>query len=586
MTSGAATIPGAFVATVTEHAAEASLASFSTRRELTWARYADQACRVASGLAALGLPRGARVALMMRNRPEFHVLDMGVLLAGGTPFSIYNSSPAAQVRYLLGHAGAQLVVVEDQVFLDRVLAVRGDLPRLRHIVTVDEIAGSGLDCLADLLGSDPVDLASAAALVRPGDLATIIYTSGTTGDPKGVTLSHTNLLGGVEGYVRALGYPLTGMRTVSALPMAHIAERNATHYFHACMGSHVTDCDDFSRFGAAIASVHPEWLFGTPRLWEKYQAGIEARLAADPALGADLARAREVGRAVQRCRAEGIEVPGALRERWERERSGVVEPLLAPLGLDALRIANSGAAPMPEHTAAFWLELGVPLSDVYGQSEASGTVTWEPHRIVLGTSGRPLPGIEITLAEDGEVLLRGPLVFSGYLDDPARTEEAFDPDGWFRTGDIGRFDALGNLTIVDRKKELIVTSGGKNISPALLESALKESTLIGQACVVGDGRSMITALLVLDPETAPVWARERGLPTVLGELVKTPELLARIEADVAHTNQRFNAVERIRHCTVLADAWLPDSDLLTPTAKLKRRGITARYGAEIEAMYR
>ncbi|MDT7669451.1 MAG: long-chain acyl-CoA synthetase [Pseudonocardiales bacterium] len=480
---------------------------------------------------------------MMRNRPEFHLLDMGVLLAGGTPFSIYNSSPAAQVRYLLGHAGAQIVVVEDQV-------------------------------------------ASAAALVRPGDLATIIYTSGTTGDPKGVMLSHTNLLGGVQGYVRALGYPLTGMRTVSALPMAHIAERNATHYFHACMGSHVTDCDDFSRFGAAIASVHPEWLFGTPRLWEKYQAGIEARLAEDPALGAELARAREVGRAIQRCRAEGTEVPGALRERWERERTGVVEPLLAPLGLDALRIANSGAAPMPGHTAAFWLELGVPLSDVYGQSEASGTVTWEPHRIVLGTSGRPLPGIEIALAEDGEVLLRGPLVFSGYLDDPERTEEAFDGDGWFRTGDIGRFDALGNLTIVDRKKELIVTSGGKNISPALLESALKESTLIGQACVVGDGRSMITALLVLDPETAPAWARERGLPTVLGELVKTPELLARIEADVAHTNQRFNAVERIRHCTVLADAWLPDSDLLTPTAKLKRRGITARYSAEIEAMYR
>jgi long-chain acyl-CoA synthetase len=543
MTSGAATITGAFVATVAERAGEASLASFSTGRRLTWARYAEQACRVASGLAALGLARGARVALMMRNRPEFHVLDMGVLLAGGTPFSIYNSSPAAQVRYLLGHAGAQIVVVEDQV-------------------------------------------ASAAALVRPGDLATIIYTSGTTGDPKGVMLSHTNLLGGVQGYVRALGYPLTGMRTVSALPMAHIAERNATHYFHACMGSHVTDCDDFSRFGAAIASVHPEWLFGTPRLWEKYQAGIEARVSADPAHGADLARAREVGRAVQRCRAEGTEVPGALRERWERERTGVVEPLLAPLGLDALRIANSGAAPMPGHTAAFWLELGVPLSDVYGQSEASGTVTWEPHRIVLGTSGRPLPGIEITLAEDGEVLLRGPLVFSGYLDDPVRTEEAFDGDGWFRTGDIGRFDALGNLTIVDRKKELIVTSGGKNISPALLESALKESTLIGQACVVGDGRSMITALLVLDPETAPAWARERGLPTVLGELVKTPELLARIEADVAHTNQRFNAVERIRHCTVLADAWLPDSDLLTPTAKLKRRGITARYSAEIEAMYR
>jgi long-chain acyl-CoA synthetase len=580
-------IPAAFAATVARRPDIEALRSFGTGRTLTWAEYADAACRVAAALRALGLAPGERVALMMRNRPEFHLVDMGVLLAGGTAFSIYNSSAPSQVRYLLGHADARIAVVEDAGFAARVRQVRGELPGLRHVVTVEEVAGC--TPLAELLTADPVDLEAAAAQVRPCDLATIIYTSGTTGDPKGVALDHTNLLGGITGFEHLVGFPLTGMRTVSGLPFAHIAERNATHYFHACMGSHVTDCEEFARFGEAIAAVHPEWLFGTPRLWEKYQAAITS-VADDTSL----AGAREVGRRVHELTIAGSPRPADLADEWAAARAGVIEPLLAPLGLDALRIANSGAAPMPGHTASFWVELGVPLADVYGLSEVSGTATVEPNRIVIGTSGRPLPGLELRLADPdagadqegaGEVLLRGPTVFGGYLDDPKRTAEVLDADGWFHTGDIGVLDGRGNLMIVDRIKELIVTSGGKNISPALIEAAVKESPLIGLACAIGEGRPWMTALLVLDPEYAPVWARDRGLPTDLAALAREPVLLAAVEAAVAKANERFNAVEAVRRHTVLGDSWLPDTDVLTPTAKLKRRGITARYATEIDAMY-
>jgi long-chain acyl-CoA synthetase len=586
---GSRTIAAAFAATARARPDQEAIRSFTTGRSLTWASYADAACRVAAGLRDLGLARGDRVALMMRNRPDFHYVDMGVMLAGGTAFSIYNSSAPAQIEYLLRHAEARFAVVEDAGFASRVDAVRGGLPGLRQVFTVEDVAG--LTPVSSLLAAAPLGLEAAAAAVRPEDLATVIYTSGTTGEPKGVMLNHVNLLGGITGFERVVGFPLTGMRTVSGLPFAHIAERNATHYFHACMGSHVTDCEDFARFGEAIAHVHPEWLFGTPRLWEKFQSAISARAASAPEVAASLGAARDVGRQVYSLRSVGAPVPDDLARRWADARTDVIEPLLAPLGLDALRIANSGAAPMPHHTAAFWVEVGVPLADVYGLSEVAGTATVEPQRIVIGTAGRALPGLELRLepvpegSSEGEVLLRGPIVFTGYLDDPERTAEVLDADGWFRTGDIGTVDADGYLRIVDRKKELIVTSGGKNIAPALIEAALKESPLIGLACAIGEGRPSMTALLVLDPEYAPAWAREHGLPTDLPSLAREPALLAAVDTAVERANERFNAVERVRRHTVLGDAWLPDTDVLTPTAKLKRRGVAARYASEIEAMY-
>ncbi|HTK66111.1 MAG TPA: AMP-binding protein [Pseudonocardia sp.] len=613
---GSRTIAAAFAATARARPDQEAIRSFTTGATLTWASYADKACRVATALRGLGLRRGDRVALMMRNRPEFHYVDMGVMLAGGTAFSIYNSSAPAQIEYLLRHADARIAIVEDAGFAARVDEVRSSLPHLDHVFTVEDVAG--VPGISELLSAAPLDLEAAAAEVRPDDLATIIYTSGTTGDPKGVMLNHVNLLGGIDGFEAVVGFPLTGMRTVSGLPFAHIAERNATHYFHVCMGSHVTDCEDFNRFGEAIAAVHPEWLFGTPRLWEKFQAAIDTRASGALDVAVALAGARDVGREVHKLRSAGAGLPDDLAKRWADARAEVLEPLLAPLGLDALRIANSGAAPMPHHTATFWVEVGVPLADVYGLSEVAGTATVEPQRIVIGTAGRALPGLELRLVDPdsgadvasqptgelrdpvgelrdavgelrdaaGEVLLRGPIVFTGYLDDPVRTAEVLDADGWFHTGDIGTVDADGYLRIVDRKKELIVTSGGKNIAPALIEAALKESPLIGLACAIGEGRPSMTALVMLDPEYAPAWARERGLPTELPSLAREPALLAEVDAAVARANERFNAVERVRRHTVVGDVWLPDTDVLTPTAKLKRRGVAARYAAEIDAMYR
>jgi long-chain acyl-CoA synthetase len=583
MVTGAATLTAAFARTVRERPEAVALRAYNSGRELTWRDYGEQACRVAAGLRRAGLRRGARVALMMRNRPMFHVVDMGVLLAGGTPFSVYNSSSSQQLSYLLHNAGAQIVVVEDVEFLDRVLAARAELPALRRIVTLEKIPG--VEWLGDLMAVEPLELEPAAAAITPSELATVIYTSGTTGDPKGVMLTHANLIAGVEGYTQVLGHQLTGMRTVSALPMAHIAERNATHYYHVCMGSHVTTCDDISTLGAAISDVHPHWLFGTPRLWLRYQSAIEARLDAEPELRRAVEEARALARQLRQCRATRQPLPPGLASGWDRARARTLEPLLAHFGLDELRIANSGASPMPGHTTEFFLDLGVPLSDVYGQSEAAGSITWDPHDIVPGTSGKPLPGLRVRSTLDGEVVLKGAALFAGYLGDPAATRKAFDRDGWFHTGDIGQFTGRGHLRILDRKKELIVTTGGKNISPAFVESTLTEHPLIAHAVAIGDGRAHLTALLVLDPDTAPAWADQRGLPTDVRELSSHADLLAEIAPAVDAANARLNAAEQIRSHAIVGDTWAPDTELLTPTGKLKRRGIHARYAAEIDAMY-
>lgn len=577
----APTLTAAFADTVHRLADVEALRTADGSLSMTWRQYAERACRVAGGLRGLGLERGDRVALMLRNRPEFHVVDTALLLAGGIPFSVYNSSSPDQLRYLLRHAGARMVVVEDDEFLERVRGVRADLPALRHLVSIERLAGA--TALDELLAADPMDLDTAVASVSPSDAATVIYTSGTTADPKAVVLSHTNLLTGARDYARVLGRSLTGMRTVSALPMAHIAERNATHYYHLTMGTHVTTCPDISALGAVVAEVHPEWLFGTPRLWQKYRTAIQSGADRRPGGREAWEEACSVGRRVRALGQLGEPVGAELAESWQRVRAQVVLPALAPLGLDQLRIANSGAAPMPAGTSAFFLDLGLPLSDVYGQSEAGGTISWDPHEIVSGTSGRPLPGMRVKIAPDGEILLKGPAVFDGYLDDPAATAAAFDRDGWFRTGDVGQFTGHGQLRILDRKKEIIVTSGGKNISPALVESLLGEHPLVGHAVAIGEGRPHLTALIVPDPDALRSWAAGYRLTERAART--DPRLATEIAAAVARANSRLNAAEQVRRHTVLTDTWTPDGELLTPTAKLKRRAILARYAAQIEELY-
>ncbi|HEX6312461.1 MAG TPA: AMP-dependent synthetase/ligase [Acidimicrobiia bacterium] len=534
--------------------------------EWTFGDYADRACRLAAGLAASGLERGDRVVLMMRNRPEFHVADMAVMLAGGTPISIYNSSAPEQVQYLAGHCHARIALVEDVGFLERILKVRSELPALTEVAVIDDPDGLAPDDVGSwdgLLAGDPVDLDAAAAVARPDDLATVIYTSGTTGPPKGVMLDHANVVWTIESLRLTLQHVATaGRRMVSYLPMAHIAERMTSHYQGAALGYEVTTCPEGGRIGSYLPQVRPEIFFAVPRVWEKLYAGVQAVVAADPARK----------QAFEAALASGDEA--------------VLRPVRELLGLDQVVAAISGAAPIPIGVLEFFRSLGVPLAEVYGLSECSGPMTFDAVEVRPGTVGRAIPGCEVALADDGEVTCRGGNVFRGYLDDPKKTADALDDDGWLHSGDIGVLDDDGYLTIVDRKKELIITAGGKNISPANLEAALKAFPLIGQACVIGDQRPFVSALLVLDPEIAPAWAKQQGIEAgSLAALAENPGVIAEVERCVAEANAHFSQVEQVKKFTLLGEEWLPDSEELTPTMKLKRRGIHAKYAAEIEALY-
>jgi long-subunit acyl-CoA synthetase (AMP-forming) len=559
--------------------------------ELTFADYAERAAHVAAGLGALGVERGTRVVLMMRNRPEFHIADMAVLLCGGTPISIYNSSAPEQVQYLAHHCEAEVAIVEDLDFLDRILKVRDELPALREIVVIDDPearAPEGVHRWESLLASDPVDLDVAAQIVQPSDLATVIYTSGTTGPPKGVMLDHENVCWTVESLRLSLDeFSTEGRRVVSYLPMAHIAERMTSHYQGAALGYEVTTCPEARKVATYLPSVRPEVMFAVPRIWEKIYAGVQAIAAADPANQKKLDAALEVGRQVAEHDAGGEELPPELQAAFAKADAQVLSPMRIMLGLDQLVAAVTGAAPITIDILQFFRSLRVPLSEIYGLSESSGPMTWAPFTVKPGTVGPAIPGCEVTLADDGEVICRGGNVYRGYLNDPEKTAEALDDDGWLHSGDVGTFDADGYLRIVDRKKELIITAGGKNISPANLEAALKSFPVIGQVCVIGDNRPFISALIVLDPEVAPAWAKQHGIEAdTLEDLAAHPEVHAEVERNVAAANERFSQVERVKKFALLGAEWLPDSEELTPTMKLKRRGIHQKYADEIEAFYR
>ena len=550
-------------------------------RTWTWRDYVDAAARFAGGLRRLGVGTGDRVVIMLRNRLEFHVADLGALLVGATPISIYNSSSAEQITYLVGHCAAVAAVTEEGDFLERFLAA--DTPTLRAVIVVGETP-DGCVSYDEVAGADPVDVQRAADESDPTQLLTVIYTSGTTGPPKGVMLDHTNMLAAFKGlifYMDPDEDPLQ-IRLVSYLPMAHIAERNVSYYNHLLHGGVVTPCSDIAQLGAHLVAVRPTQMFGPPRVWEKLTAGIQAAVASRSADDqARFADALKVGREVQTLRARGEELPPDLAATWEFVEDVAFRPLRAVVGLDECTTAFSGAAPIPPEVIDFLRDLGIEMSEIYGMSENTGGMTWEPHRVKSGRVGRAYPETEVITAPDGEVLCRGAIVFKGYLNDPERTREALDEDGWLHTGDIGEFDEDGYLKIVDRKKELIITAGGKNISPANIEAALKTIPLVGQAMAIGDARPYLVALLTVDPD----FASTRWPGRDLADIAADPDVLADLAVDVAAVNGRLSSVEHIRRFVLLGEEWLPDTEFLTPTMKLKRRGVLASYDGKIEEMY-
>jgi long-chain acyl-CoA synthetase len=557
--------------------------------ETTFAELADRVARTAAGLRALGVGPGDRVVLMMRNIPEFHVVDLAVMFCGATPISIYNSSAPEQVSYLAGHSGARVAIVEDMGFAERFTAVRDQLADLEHLVLLSDSEGLAGDDIvpgrALTEGHEPIDLQGAAADITPDMLATVIYTSGTTGPPKGVMLTHRNIVWTAQGYLDLLGIDPAGFRAVSYLPMAHVAERMTSHYLAGIGGFEVSTCPDPSLIATYCREVHPETMFGVPRVWEKIHAGVQAALAADAEAKAKFDEAVAAAEPIAERRTAGTatDEDEATWAFLDEVAFGKVRELV---GLDAVQYAVTGAAPIPPELIRWYRAIGVPMSEIYGLSETTGPMTWDPVDVRIGTVGRAFPGVEVFLGDDGEVLCRGGNVFAGYLDDPAKTADALDTDGTFHSGDIGVIDEDGYLRIVDRKKELIITAGGKNISPANLEAALKTIPAIGQACAVGDQRPFVSALVVLDPEVAPGWLAERGIEArSLTGLAADPQAHDELQRAVDDVMTRFSNVERVKKVTVLANEWLPDGDELTPTSKLKRRSILAKYADRIDALY-
>jgi len=569
----------AFQLTAAERPEAPALRLKDSEFEASFGEFAETVRRRAAGFAALGVGHGDTVGFMLVNRPAFHLCDGAAMHLGATCFSIYNTSSPEQVEYLVEDA-ANRVLVTEQAFLDRVLAARERVPTLEHVVVVDGEAPPGTISLEELeaLGDPEFDFEAAWRAVEPADVLCLIYTSGTTGPPKGVQLTHANMLAEWNACDQIFAIE-PGGRTISFLPSAHVADRWGQLYAQMIFGTTVHCCPDPREMVAYSIEVRPTFWGGVPRIWEKLKVALEGAMAAEP--DPQRRRATEAAMEVGRRRVAAYmagEVPAALQAEWERADAEVFAGVRALLGLDEVRTFAVGAAPTPPGVIEFFLALGIEICELWGMSETSSAATINPPgRVRVGTVGPPLPGVELKLAEDGELLIRSAIVMKGYRNMPERTAEVLSEDGWLATGDIGAIDADGYLTIVDRKKELIINAAGKNMSPASIEAKLKAaSPLVAHAVAIGDRRPYNVALIVLDPE----------LLAARGAGAEDAEIVAELDAAVAAANERLSRVEQVKRFHVLDREWLPGSEELTPTLKLRRSPIERRYEAEIEALYK
>jgi len=581
----APTVCAAFQRIVARQGEQRALTTLDGDVDLTWAQAGDRVRRLAGGLASLGIGHGDTVAMVLPNTIECHLIDFAAIHLGAVPFTIYNSSSPEQIAHQLTNADAGVVVTQPDL-LDKVDAARELTDVLEHVVVTEGDGGTTtLTALEGTVAPD-FDFDAAWQAVGAEDLVTLIFTSGTTGPPKGAQLAHRTVMAQLRSLAAAL--PLATDAIVSFLPMAHAGGRLTSHYMALVHGAPITVCPDMKQLPVHLAKVRPDVLFAVPRLWEKLQVGIETTIAglddearerATGALEAGLARARASDRASGETHAgDGGD---------DDARAAALQPVLARLGLDRMKVAFVGGAPSAPELAQFFRAVGVPLLEAYGLTEGSLNIFNRVEEFKTGTAGRPLPGVEARLADDGELLIRADMVFAGYRKQPDATRAALDAEGWLHTGDIAEIDADGYVKIVDRKKEIIINAAGKNMSPANIESAIKgESSLIGQIVTIGDGRRYNTALITLDPEAAPVYAKRLGLEAPsFAELAASEPVRAEIERAVEAGNARLSRVEQIKKYTLLGSAWLPDSDELTPTAKVKRKPIAAKYAEAIEAMY-
>jgi long-subunit acyl-CoA synthetase (AMP-forming) len=574
----AQTMCEAFQVTAAERPDEPALRLKDSDYEASWGEYSEAVRRRAAGFAALGIGRGDTVGLMLVNRPAFFLADCAAMHLGATCFSVYNTSSPEQIEYVVADAG-NTVIVTEQAFLERVLEVRERVGTLEHVVVVDGEAPAGTISLAELeaMGGAEFDFEAAWRAVEPDDVLCLIYTSGTTGPPKGVQLTHANMIADWRACDQVHAGTVGG-RSISFLPSAHVADRWSQLYSQMIYGTTVHCCPDPRQMVAYTIEVRPTFWGGVPRIWEKLKTALEAAMEneQDTAKREATAAAMEVGRRYVAAYMAG-EVPAGLQAEWERADEQVFSKVRELLGLTEVEQFAVGAAPVPVDVLEFFLAMGIEICELWGMSELSSVATINPPGAVrVGTVGPPLPGVEIKLAEDGEVLVRGPIVMKGYRNMPEKTAETVDADGWLASGDIGELDADGYLKIVDRKKELIIGAGGKNMSPASIEAKLKSaSPLIAQAVAIGDRRPYNVALLTLDLEYLAARGAEPDDPAIAAE----------VETAVAAANERMSRIEQVKRFEVIPGEWAPGGEELTPTMKLKRRPIERRYEAEIDALY-
>jgi long-subunit acyl-CoA synthetase (AMP-forming) len=555
---------------------------------ITWSEYRDTVRLAARGLAALGLDPGKGVTIMGFARPEWYMANTAAMMAGGLPAGVYTTNTPEQCHYIAHHAEAAIAIVENQEYLSRFLAVRDRLPLLRALVLMEgEASDEGVFSWSQLLehgatvGDEEIDRRMAAA--GPEDVCTLIYTSGTTGAPKAVMLTHRNISWIAEKVVELLDVKADD-RLISYLPLSHIAEQVASLYLSMATGACVHFAESIEKLADNLREVRPQVFLGVPRVWEKIQAGIQAAGAQNPPLKKKIAAwARRIGLESGYADQKGQPRPWTypLADRL------VFSKVRAKLGLDQTRFAVVSAAPMAVETAEFFLSLGIPILDIWGMSELTGPATISlPSSYRTGRSGRALPGSEMRIAPDGELLVRGPHVFKGYFKSEEITRETIDADGWLHSGDVAEIDGEGFVRITDRKKELIITAGGKNIAPQFLEGKLKQIPAISQAVSVGDRRPYVVALLAIDPTRVAEEAKKAGSPAnTPEEAARCPVFRAMVEKQVESINADLARYEQIKRFALLPNELTTDGGELTPTMKLKRRIIHEKYASIIESLY-
>ena len=576
------TLCHAFLRMAGANSDQVALRGFGSERTLTFAGWREHARRVAGGLADLGIGQGDRVGLLLGTRMEFHIVDMGALLLGAVPYSMYTTSPVAQLAPCVDNSAPRVLITEAPL-ADKARDLQLACPVIEHIVVIDGARPEELD-LASLehLCPESFDVEATAARVTGEDLCSLVYTSGTTGAPKGVPYLHRCVMHTMRSIHAHVPVSPSG-RLISYLPMAHIAERVFGHYAGFVFGCQITSLGDPAELGKALREVRPTRFFGVPRIWEKLLAGIHRALGEtiEPDRAVTIRAAWD--RAIARVEAEQAGEPADPPSNADAE---ALAGLPAMVGLDAAEWLGVAGAPAGRNTLIALHALGLTVNELYGMSETILVSTSPPGRVKIGTCGVPLPGVEVRLAEDGEILVGGATVMPGYFQDPERTAEALT-DGWMHTGDIGVIDDQGYLTITDRKKALIINSAGKNMSPSAIEQAIGGGVpLVAQVVAVGDRRPYNVELIVLDRDGLEAFRAEAGIAeSEFGELARHPQVLAAVERAVQAGNEKLARVEQIKRWTVLDHDWLPASEQLTPTAKLKRKAILGLYADVIEELY-